>query len=354
MEGLMRALRRMIGIGLVGYGYWGPNLARNFAAHEACRLVGICELKRSRSERATQHYPQALITADYQALLNHPDIQAIAIATPVKTHYPLARAALLANKDVFLEKPIAETVAEAEELMRLATERGRILAIDHTYLFTGAVQKINEIVSSGELGEVMYFDSVRINLGLFQSDVNVIYDLAPHDLSILCHLFPQDPLTVRALGPCRHLNGTAYLAYLHLEYADGLVAHFHLNWFAPVKIRRILVGGTRKMLVYDDMEPSEKVKVYDKGIVFHNAGVEELYRVQVDYRTGDMVAPKLLHKEALQSEVEHFCQCVRSRSRPLADGYEGLRVLRILNAADGSLRDNGARVRLEDRQRRAA
>jgi predicted dehydrogenase len=344
----------MIGIGLVGYGYWGPNLARNFSTREDCRLVAICELKKSRSERAAKHYPQALITPDYETLLDHPDIQAIAIATPVKTHYPLARCALLAGKDVFLEKPIADKVAEAEELLRLATERERILAIDHTYVFTGAVQKIKEIVRLGELGEVMYFDSVRINLGLFQKDVNVIYDLAPHDLSILCHLFQQDPLTVRALGPCRTLGGTAYLAYLHLEYADGLVAHFHLNWFAPVKIRRILVGGTRKMLVYDDMEPSEKVKIYDKGIVLHSAGLEDLYRVQVDYRTGDMVAPKLLHQEALQSEVEHFCQCVRTRSQPLADGKEGLRVLRILNAADRSLQQGGACVKLEERQRRAA
>ena len=296
---------------------------------------------------AARHYPSAQITPDYQDLLDHPDIHAIAIATPVRTHFPLAQAALLAGKDVLVEKPITATVAEAEELIRLAAQRRRILTVDHTFLFTGAVKKIKELVGSGELGQLLYIDSVRVNLGLIQPDVNVIYDLAPHDLSILCYLTVEDPVSVRAIATRHPTHRCDYLAYLHLEYASGLIAHLHLNWLAPVKIRRTLIGGTRKLLVYDDMEPSEKVKVYDKGIVWKNAGQEAMYKVMVDYRTGDMVAPKLLHQEALQSEIEHFVDCVEHRRLPLVDGYQALRVLRILAAAERSLGNEGMVVHLD-------
>jgi predicted dehydrogenase len=343
----------MIGIGLVGYGYWGPNLARNFAAQPDCRLVAICELQKERARLAGQRHPGVLVTPEYDRLLENPAIDAVVIATPVRGHYPLARRALLAGKDVLVEKPITESLPEAEELIRLAADNGRILAVDHTYLFSGAVQKIKEIVDSGDLGQLLYFDSVRINLGLFQPDVNVIYDLAPHDLSILCYLVEDDPVAVWATGASQLVGGLQHMAYLHLEYSGGLIAHFHLNWMAPVKMRRTLLGGTRKMIVYDDMEPSEKVKVYDKGIVLKNSGQESLYKILVDYRTGDMVAPKLAHQEALQAEAEHFIHCVQTRSQPRADGTAGLRVLRILHAAAMSLQRHG-RVELGVARGRAA
>lgn len=338
----------MLGIGLIGYGYWGPNLARNFAAQTDCELLGICELNSSRAEIARRHHQQAWLTQDYHDLLKDDDIHVIVIATPVSSHFRLAYDALQAGKDVFVEKPLSVSVSEAAELVHLAEEHGRILAVDHTFLFTGAVRKIKEIIDSGEMGRLIYIDSVRINLGLFQHDVNVIYDLAPHDLSIVCHLLGQEPLAVRAMGACHGGSDLESLAYLHLEFPDGLIAHLHLNWLAPVKIRHTLIAGTRKMIVYDDLERSEKVKVYDKGIVLKEHDLNALYRVYVDYRTGDMVAPKLEHKEALRTEVEHFLACVRQRQQPLSDGRLGLKVTRILQAAQRSIKQNGRRIFLEE------
>jgi predicted dehydrogenase len=338
----------MLGVGLVGYGYWGPNLARNFSQQADCRLLMICEQKKERLEIAARTYPAAQVTSDYNELLKNEAIQAILIATPVASHFPLAKAALLADKDVLVEKPLTRTVAEARELIKLAEGKGRILAVDHTFLFTGAVRKIKEIVDSGELGQIIYIDSIRINLGLFQPDVNVIYDLAPHDLSIVCHLLDQDPITVRAMGSCHSHIGLEHIAYLHLEYPEGLIAHFHLSWLSPLKIRRTVIGGMNKMILYDDLERSEKVKIYDKGIVVQEGDVDSIYRARIDYRTGDMVAPKLMHREALNLEAEHFLSCVRNRTRPTADGQMGLRVIRILEAAQTSIRNNGSQVRLED------
>jgi predicted dehydrogenase len=338
----------MLGVGLVGYGYWGPNLARNFSQQADCRLLMICEQKQERAAIAARTYPATRVTADYQELLHNDAIQAILIATPVASHFSLAEAALQAGKDVLVEKPLTRTAAEARELIRIAEAKGRILAVDHTFLFTGAVRKIKEIVDSGELGQIVYIDSIRINLGLFQPDVNVIYDLAPHDLSIVCHLLDQDPLTVRAMGSSHSHIGLEHIAYLHLEYPQGLIAHFHLSWLSPVKIRRTVIGGMNKMIVYDDLEISEKVKIYDKGILVQEGDVDSIYRARIDYRTGDMVAPKLMHREALNVEAEHFLSCLRNRSQPIADGQAGLRVVRILEAAEISIKKNGAQVRLED------
>jgi len=338
----------MLGIGLVGFGYWGPNLARNFASQSDCRLVAICEIKEDRAELAARTYPSSIVTPNYNDLLESEEIDAIVIATPVDSHFQLAKNALVANKDVLVEKPIARTLAEARELVELAEMNQRILAVDHTFLFTGAVRKIKEIVDSGDLGEILYVDSVRINLGLFQQDVNVIYDLAPHDLSIITYLIAEDPVYVRAMGACHAHATLENIAYLHLEYANGMIAHFHLNWLAPVKIRRFLIGGTNKMVVYDDLESSEKVKVYDKGIVVTQNDLDAIYRIKVDYRTGDMIAPKLIQQEALSVEVEHFLTCLRDRRQPISDGRAGVRVLQILEATQLSLRKNGERIKLED------
>jgi predicted dehydrogenase len=338
----------MTGIGLIGYGYWGPNLARNFASHLDCTLVGICEINNERAALAARTYKDVFITLDYNELLKQHDIDVIVIATHVSSHYTLAREALLSGKDVLVEKPLSISSAEARELVQLAEEHERILAVDHTFLFTGAVRKMKEIIASGELGDIIYIDSVRINLGIFQRDVNVIYDLAPHDLSIVSYLIDQEPVAVQAVGSCHADHDIENLAYIHLEYPHGLMAHLHLNWLAPVKIRRTIICGSRKMIVYDDMERSEKIKIYDKGIVIKEGDFNAIYKLYVDYRTGDMVAPKLDHKEALLAEVEQFLACVQDRTRPLSDGRFGLLVTRILEAAQISIKNRGRRVTLEE------
>jgi len=334
-----------IGIGLVGFGYWGPNLARNFSAQQGCALVGIYDLDPGQRLKAATRYPTALVTDDYNALLARKDIQAILIATPVFTHFELAKKALLADKDVLIEKPITRTVEEGRELIALAEARGRILAVDHTFLYTGAVQKIKEVVASGQIGNVLYLDSVRTNLGKFQEDINVIFDLAPHDLAIISHLVDSNPTSVMAMGACHSGCGLENIAYLHLEYPDGIVAHCHLNWLAPVKIRRMLIAGSEKMVVYDDMDAMDKVKVYDKGITVVEDR-EAVLKLKVDYRSGDMWSPKIATREALDAEAQLFLACVRDRQRPLCSGEDGLRVLRIIEAAQRSLENSGERINL--------
>jgi predicted dehydrogenase len=334
----------MIGIGLIGYGYWGPNLARNFAAHPECRIAAVCEQDSDRAERAAQAYPDAKITGDYRTLIEHADVDFVAIATPTSTHYQFARDALLAGKDTLVEKPLTTTVAEARELVDLAAERERILAVDHTFLYTGAVQKVKEVVDSGGLGDILYIDSVRINLGLFQHDVNVIYDLAPHDLAIAFYILDAEPTAVQALGACHAGDNMENVAYLHLEFGNNVIAHFHLNWLSPVKIRKMLIGGSKKMLVYDDMEASEKVKIYDSGITLRSDDRDEANRAKVDYRTGDMWAPKLATQEALGAEIADLASCVQTRRQPLCDGRTGMRVVRILEACQTSIKNAGVRV----------
>jgi len=333
-------------VGLVGYGYWGPNLARNFFAQPDCSVVTICEKNPARAELARRHYPSARVTQHLDELLSDAAVHAVLIAVPVSAHFEIASQALRAGKDVLVEKPLASTAAQAKELIRLAAEHGCLLAVDHTFLFTGAVQKIKQLIDAGALGRIMYVDSVRINLGLFQHDVNVIYDLAPHDLAIIGYLVGVDPLRVQAMSRSHAGDAIESIAYLHLDFPDDLIAHFHFNWLAPVKIRRTLIGGTSQMIVYDDMEPSEKVKVYDKGVVIKQGDMDSIYKTIVDYRTGDMVAPKLVHEEALAVEARHFLHCVRTRSKPIADGWAGLRVVRILEAAEASLRAGGERIAL--------
>ncbi len=303
--------------------------------------------QRPRLESAARLYPGCQVTANYEDLLGNPQIDAVAVATPASTHFALARAALLAGKDVLVEKPMTGTVAEAEMLIEIARSRQRLLAVDHTFVYTDAVRKIRELIDAGEIGDLLYIDSVRTNLGLFQRDHNVLFDLAPHEFSIVHHLVGRAPTAVQALGACHAGNGIENLAYVHLEFDDNLIAHFHLNWLAPVKIRQTIIAGSRKMIVYDDMERSEKVKVYDKGIALNPAdGVNALYKAYINYRTGDMVAPHLPNQEALAVELADFVDCVRTRRAPLADGAAGLHVVRLLEAAQASLKNHGQRIEL--------
>jgi predicted dehydrogenase len=344
----------MVGIGLVGYGYWGPNLARNFAVQANCRLVAICELHPERARLASQRHAGTLVTNQYAELLGHPDIQAIVLATPMQTHFALARQALLAGKDVLVEKPMTRTAAEAEALVHLARQNGRILAVDHTFLFTDAVRNIKELVDSGALGKLLYMDSVRTNLGLFHPEYNVIWDLAPHEISIVLHLCQHDPIAVQAQGACHTNNAVENLAYIHLELSDGFIAHFHLNWLAPVKIRQTILAGSRQMVVYDDMNRTEKIKIYNKGIAVRPADdVDAHYKAAINYRMGDMVAPHLPNQEALAVEAAHFVDCVANRKPPLVPGEDGLRVVRILEAAQCSLQNHGQRVELQPAPRRS-
>src|SRR5881398_975180 len=288
-------------IGVIGCGYWGPNLLRNFAENEGAQLRWICDVDENRLASMSRRYPMAQTTTDYRVLVNDSVVDAVAVVTPVATHVTIARELLRAGKHVLMEKPLAATAREAEELIDLAETNGRTLMVDHTFVYTGAVRKMKEIVSSGELGDLLYFDSVRINLGLFQPDINVLWDLAPHDLSIMDHLIKRHPDAVSALGSCHIERGIENIAYLMLYFSDDFIAHFHFNWLAPAKIRRTLIAGARKMILYDDIEPTEKVRVYDKGVTTSRIGSdrEADYQTLVSYRTGDVWAPQLDMTEAL-------------------------------------------------------
>ena len=334
-----------IGVGVIGYGYWGPNLVRNFAATPGARVVAVSDLQPQRLAPIRGRYPSIQLTTDYRDLLADPAVDAVVVATPVSSHFDLAMAALRAGKHVLVEKPLTATAEQATRLVEEADRRGRLLMVDHTFVFTTAVRKIRELVESERLGRLYYYDSVRVNLGLVQHDVSVLWDLAVHDLSIMDYVLGQRPHTVAATG-ASHLPGKpATVAYLTCFFADNLVAHFHVNWLAPVKIRRTLVGGDRQMIVYDDLEPSEKVKVYDKGITLSN-GEDGAYDLLVGYRAGDMWAPQLGVTEALSDEAEHFVNCIRTGQTPLTDGRAGLRVVRILEAATQSLSEGGRPVEL--------
>ena len=338
--------RDRVSVALVGYGYWGPNLARNFSRLPECELVAICDSDPERADMAKRDYPYAKVSSKYEDILDDDSIRAVLIATPVMYHYELARRALVAGKDILVEKPLTSSSRHAEELVNLADQKGCVLAVDHTFLYTGAVKKIAEIVHSGELGSVVYIDSVRINLGLFQHDVNVIWDLAPHDLSIITHLFDRSAVSAQAVGIRYGSNRLESVAYTHLEYDNEAVAHCHFNWVSPVKIRRVLITGTEKMIVYDDMEQNEKVKVFDKGIVLVEGDRDSYDSIRVGYRTGDIVAPNIPVREALEVEAEHFLECVRTRAKPLSDGQFGLNVVRQLEACQQSLDNGGTKVRI--------
>jgi predicted dehydrogenase len=336
----------MTNVAVIGYGYWGPNLARNFAALEQVHLTGICDLSPERTKLAGRLYPGARTTTNPSELIGDDSIDAVVIATPVATHFELALQALQSGKHVLVEKPLTSTSREGQRLIEEAERRQRVLMVDHTFNYTGAVRKIRALIEGGDLGDVYYYDSVRVNLGLFQSDVSVLWDLAVHDLSIMDFLLASHPVAVSATAMSHVRGEPENVAYLTLFFDGNLIAHVHVNWLAPVKVRKTLIGGSQKMIVYDDLEPSEKVKVYDKGITVGD-NTEARHQTLIGYRTGDMMAPKLEGAEALRTEMAHFIDCIATGRPPLTDGRAGLRVVQILEAATQSMGRRGDPVELK-------
>ena len=333
----------MVNIGVIGYGYWGPNLVRNFAETPGANIAAVSDLDPRKLELVKRRFPAVKTSTRFQDLLEDPAIDAIAVATPVNTHFELGMAALKAGKHLWLEKPMTETSLQARKLVEEAERRKLVLLVDHTFIYTGAVRKMGEIIKGGDLGRVFYYDSTRVNLGLFQRDVSVISDLAVHDFAILDYLLGEHPAAVSASGT-NHFPGTPEnLAFITLFYDSGTIAHANVSWLAPVKVRQILVGGSKKMIVYNDMEPSEKIKIYDKGISFTD-DPKQIQEMRVGYRTGDMWAPKLAGTEALRVEGEHFVDCIANGKAPETDGHLGLRVVELIEAATSSMRGRGETV----------
>ena len=331
----------MVNFGVIGYGYWGPNIVRNLDGLENARVVAISDASPSARARAQRAYPNIRISDNADDVIKSPEVDVVAIITPVWTHYDLAKAALENGKHAFVEKPFTSSTAQAEELINLAEQKNLAIMVDHTFLFTTAVQKIKQLLQDGTLGKLYYYDSTRVNLGLFQHDVNVIWDLAPHDLSIIDHLIENDPEEIVATGQ-KHLNGVEDVAFITLYYPDGVIAHVNVNWLSPVKVRTTLIGGAKKMLVWNDLEADEKLKIYDKGVQITSR--EGVYNLLVNYRSGDMWVPKLEQVEALRMELGYFVDCIAQNQTPFNDGVAGLRVVRMLEAANQSLRQRSAAV----------
>lgn len=335
----------MINVGVIGYGYWGPNLVRNFAAAEGTRVTVVADRDEARLAGVNAFYPAIRLTTSAKDLINAADVDAVVIATPVETHFPLAMAALKAGKHVFVEKPIASTADQARQLIDEAAKRELVLAVDHTFVYTAAVRKMHEIIRSDSFGKIRYYDSTRVNLGLFQHDVNVLWDLAVHDLSIMHYILDGSPVAVSATGHSHRQGQPEYAAFLTVFLDDGTIAHVNVNWLSPVKIRRTLVGGERQMIVYDDLETSEKIKLYDKGITVTETP-EQVHKLLISYRTGDLWSPNLPATEALAVEARHFAACVNGDETPITGGAAGLEIVRILEAANESMRGRGAPVSL--------
>jgi len=334
----------MVNFGVVGYGYWGPNVVRNIDGLEGARIIAISDKSPVALARAEKALPMARATADANEVIRAPEIDAVAIITPVWTHFELAKAALENGKHVFVEKPFTSNTAQAEELINLAARKNLQIMVDHTFLFTGAVRKIKQLLDADMLGKLYYYDSTRVNLGLFQHDVNVIWDLAPHDLSIMDYLIDGNPEQIVATGQT-HLNRHEDVAFITLYFPNDVIAHINVNWLSPVKVRMTLIGGEKKMLVWNDLEADEKIKVYDKGVRVTSR--EGVYNLLVNYRSGDMWAPHLEPVEALRLELGYFVECVTQNKTPFNDGLAGLRVVKMLEAANESLRNRGAAVQLE-------
>jgi predicted dehydrogenase len=335
----------MVNIGVIGYGYWGPNLVRNFAETKDSRVVMVSDKRVERLKLVQSRFPLTEVSENPIDLINNPNIDAVVISTPVSTHFELAMQALRAGKHVLVEKPMTSTVEEGQKLLEAAEKCGKTLMVDHTFIYTPAVIKIKDMVTSGALGRLLYYDSVRVNLGLFQHDVNVLWDLAVHDLSIMDFILGEQPSAVSATGVA-HLQGQPEdVAYITCYLANNLLAHFHVNWIAPVKVRRTLIGGDKQMIVYDDLEPSEKIKVYDKGVSL-SEGTEGVYQMMVSYRSGDMCAPHLATTEALKTEALHFVDCIMNATHPQTDGEMGLRVVKVLEAANKSMANHGQPIQI--------
>jgi predicted dehydrogenase len=329
---------QVVRVGVVGYGHWGPNIVRNLHAIETCQVAAVCDKSPAALRRVSRVYPSVHLTTDFSDVVRAPDIDAVAIVTPAWTHFELAKAALLNGKHVFIEKPVTSTSQQAEELIELAARKNLMIMVDHTFLFCGAVRKIRELIDARTLGQLYYFDSTRVNLGLFQHDINVIWDLAPHDFSIMDHVIQEKPEAVVATG-ARHVNGVADVAFITVYFPNDVVAHLNLSWLSPVKVRTTLIGGTEKMLVWNDLEPDEKIRVYDKGVHLTNGHTD--VDALVSYRSGDVWAPKVHQAEALKLELEYFADCILNSRRPSNDGEAGLRVVKLLEAADHSLKKKG-------------
>jgi predicted dehydrogenase len=338
----------LIGIGVVGYGYWGPNLVRNFASVEGAQVVAICDTDESKMALAGRRNPAAMITNKFQDLLKDKRIDAIVIATPVHTHFGLALASLKAGKHILVEKPLAQTSEQVRRMIEEAERQNLIFMVDHTFLYTPAVQKIRELIIQGALGDIYYYNGIRFSLGLFQSDVNVIWDLAVHDISIIQYIFDERPVAVSATAASHVAGSPENMAHISLFFSSSCIAHISVNWLSPVKVRT-LIGGSRKMIVYDDGEPAEKIKVYDKGITVNGVAENEL-QLRIGYRAGDMWAPHLPAKEALHTEAEHFIACLHNGESPISDGKTGLQVIEILEAASRSIATQGNPVPLANGQ----
>lgn len=334
----------MIRIGVIGYGYWGPNIVRNFHTHDGSEVALVCDQNPNCGDRLRKAYPAIPFTTNAKEVLTSPKVDAVAVVTPVWTHYELAKEALENGKHVFVEKPFTCSASQAEELIELADRKNLKIMVDHTFLFTGAVRKIRQLVHEGALGDLYYYDSLRVNLGLFQHDVNVIWDLAPHDLSIMDHVIQEQAEAVVATGE-QHLNGVEDVAFITVYFPKRIIAHVNVNWLSPVKVRTTLIGGEKKMLVWNDLEADEKIKIYDKGVsMSSNPG--NLHKLLVSYRSGDMWAPQVEQVEALRAETAYFLQCIEKNETPFNDGMNGLRVVRILEAAEKSVRNRGQAVAL--------
>ncbi|MBO3463337.1 Gfo/Idh/MocA family oxidoreductase [Aetokthonos hydrillicola Thurmond2011] len=337
-----------INIGIIGYGYWGPNIVRNFAEIPQVQVTIISDLKPELLTKAQARYPTIQVTTNCRDIFTDPKINAVVIATPVSTHFDLALAALQAGKHVLVEKPMTVSSEQAIRLIEEAEKRNLVLMVDHTFVYTGAIRKMRDLVVTNAIGNIYYYDSVRVNLGLFQHDVNVIWDLAVHDLSIMNYILPSQPYAVSATGMSHVVGEPENIAYLTLFFEGNLIAHIHVNWLAPVKVRRTLIGGSQRMIVYNDLEPSEKVKVYDKGITVNgNNSAEKVYQMLIGYRTGDMWSPQLDMTEALRTEGLHFIECIEKGKRPITDGQAGFQVVKILEAATESMRTQGRLIELD-------
>jgi predicted dehydrogenase len=330
-------------VGVIGYGYWGPNVVRNFCGQEKAEVVAVCDKNVGSLARMRRNHSEIPVTTDYLELLTAYDVDAVAVVTPVWTHFDLAKTALEHGKHVFVEKPFTCTTAQAEQLIELAERKNLKIMVDHTFLFTGAVRRIRQLIDDGMLGDLYYYDSTRVNLGLFQHDVNVVWDLAPHDLSIMDYLIKSKPEAIVTTG-ARHLNGHADVAFMTLYYGNNLIAHINVNWLSPVKVRTTLLGGEKRMLVWNDLEADEKIKVYDRGVQMTSG--EAVYQQLVSYRTGDMWCPNVEQVEALKLEAAYFIDCIRNNKKPFNDGEAGLRVVRMLEAANQSLQEKGRVVKL--------
>jgi predicted dehydrogenase len=329
--------------GVIGYGYWGPNIVRNLTALDGSEVLMIAEIDAKARQRALKAHPCIPVVADVKQVLTSTEIDVVAVITPVWTHFELAKAALLNGKHVFVEKPFTSNSAQAEELIDLAMRKNLKIMVDHTFLFTGAVTLIHQLLDEGTLGKLYYYDSTRVNLGLFQHDINVLWDLAPHDLAIVDYLIKGKPEAVVATGQS-HLNGLEDIAFMTIHFPDRVIAHISVNWLSPVKVRTTRIGGDKRMLIWDDMQPDEKIRVYDKGVEINSQ--EGIHRMLVSYRSGDMWAPQIKQVEALHQELSYFIQCISSGQDPINDGSAGLRVVKMLEAASESMSQRGAMVYL--------